>query len=194
MLLLERLLNDNDVPFWQKSKQWLKRPMTDSHGCHQEGNPATEILHWSHLSFWGNQLTQIRMENVGLISETERRELMWSLRYTWVIDDAKCIVVTLVCVSVCLCVCLSTAACPHYCMNPDVTWGSGRGCPLVVHCWADLQSVHGLRCCGNITRTLVKACVHPAIWRHSANARQGLRALLAGNWPSTGGRSGNIKC
>ena len=31
----------------------------------------------------------------------------------------------------------------------DVTWGSGRGCPLVVHYWADLQSVHGLRCYGN---------------------------------------------
>jgi len=35
----------------------------------------------------------------------------------------------------------------------DVTWGSGRGCPLVVHYWADLQSVHGLRCYGNIRRT-----------------------------------------
>ena len=23
------------------------------------------------------------------------------------------------------------------------------GCPLVVHYWADLQSVHGLRCYGN---------------------------------------------
>jgi len=31
--------------------------------------------------------------------------------------------------------------------------GSGRGCSLVAHCWADLQSVHGLRCYGNITRT-----------------------------------------
>ena len=41
-----------------------------------------------------------------------------------------------------LCVCLSAAACPHYCTDPDVTWGSGRGCPLVVHYWADLQSVH----------------------------------------------------
>jgi len=27
--------------------------------------------------------------------------------------------------------------------------GSGRGCPLVVHYWADLQSVHGLRRYGN---------------------------------------------
>jgi len=25
--------------------------------------------------------------------------------------------------------------------------------PLVVHYWADLQSVHGFCCCGNITRT-----------------------------------------
>jgi len=38
-------------------------------------------------------------------------------------------------------------------MDPDVTWGSGSGCPLVVHYWADLQSGHGLRCYGNITRT-----------------------------------------
>jgi len=70
-----------------------------------------------------------------------------SLHFAWVV--AKCIVVTRVCVSVCL----SAAACLHYCTNPDVTWGIGRGCPLVVHYWADLQLVHGLRCYGNITRT-----------------------------------------
>ena len=52
--------------------------------------------------------------------------------------------------SVCLSLCLSAAACPHYCTGPDVTWGSGRGCPLVVHYWADLQSVHGMCCYGNI--------------------------------------------
>ena len=44
--------------------------------------------------------------------------------------------------------CLSV--CPHYCTEPDVTWGSGKGCPLVVHYWADLQLVHGLHCYGNI--------------------------------------------
>jgi len=55
--------------------------------------------------------------------------------------------------SVCVCVSLSTAAYLHYCTDPDVTWGSGRKCPIVVHYWADLQSVHGLRCYGNITRT-----------------------------------------
>jgi len=48
---------------------------------------------------------------------------------------------------------MSAAACLHYCTDPDVTWGNGRGCPLVVHYWADLQSVHGLRFYGNITRT-----------------------------------------
>jgi len=58
-------------------------------------------------------------------------------------------VVTRVCVSVCLSVCLSATACLHYCTDPDVTWGNGRGCLLVVHYWADLQSVHGLRCYGN---------------------------------------------
>ena len=59
-----------------------------------------------------------------------------------------------VCLSVCLCVCLSVclsaAACLQYCTDPDVTWGSGRGCPLVVHYWADLQSVHGMHCYDNI--------------------------------------------
>ena len=64
----------------------------------------------------------------------------------------KSIVVTRVCVCVCVCVsvclsvCLTVAACLQYCTDPDVTWGSGRGCLQVVHYWADFQSVHGLRC------------------------------------------------
>ena len=62
---------------------------------------------------------------------------LW-LRFAWVVDDAKCIVVTRVCVCVC--------PRPH----ADVTLRHGRGCPLVVHYWADLQSVHGLRCYDNI--------------------------------------------
>ena len=61
------------------------------------------------------------------------------------------------CVCVSLSVCLSEAVRPQYCTDPDVTWERGRGCPLVVHYWADLQSGHGLRCYGNITRTLVYA-------------------------------------
>jgi len=55
------------------------------------------------------------------------------------------------------------------CTDPDVTWRSGRGCPLVVYYWADLQSVHGLRYYGNITRTLVT----------SANAKCALYSLYA---------------
>ena len=80
------------------------------------------------------------------------------------IDDAKCIVVTRVCVCVCVCVCLSAAVRPHYCTDADVTWDMVEAAPLVVHYWADLQSGHGWRCYGNITRTLVYAgCVRVAV-------------------------------
>jgi len=48
-----------------------------------------------------------------------------------------------------VCVCLSLATFPHYCTDPDVTWGNGRGCCLVVHYWADLQLMHGFRCYDN---------------------------------------------
>jgi len=51
------------------------------------------------------------------------------LHFTWVVDDAKCIVVTAVCASVCP----SLAVFPNFCTDPDVTWGNGRACPLVVH-------------------------------------------------------------
>jgi len=42
-------------------------------------------------------------------------------------------------VRLCVCHCLSLVTFPHYCMDPDVTWANCRGCPLVVHYWADLQ-------------------------------------------------------
>jgi len=38
-------------------------------------------------------------------------------------SQGKCVLVTAVCVSVCL----SLAAFPHYCMDPDVTWGMVGG-------------------------------------------------------------------
>ena len=50
----------------------------------------------------------------------------------------------------CVSVCSSHAAFPHYCRDKDVSWGESQGCPLVVHCWADLQSAHGFRCCDNM--------------------------------------------
>ena len=53
-----------------------------------------------------------------------------------------------------LCVCLSVRGrTPTLLHGPGCNLGRGRGCPLVVHYRADLQSVHRLRCYGNITRT-----------------------------------------
>jgi len=56
------------------------------------------------------------------------------LQFACGVAEAKCIVATAVCLSVCL----SLAAFQHYCTDPDVTWGSGRRCPLVGQYWADL--------------------------------------------------------
>ena len=70
------------------------------------------------------------------------------LQFTWVVDDAKCILVTRVCLSVCL----SVAACLSLLHG-------GPGCN--VHYWADLQSVHGWRCYGSIARTRnVSKCLY----------------------------------
>ena len=88
---------------------------------------------------------------------------------------------------VCVSVCLSAAVRPHYCTDPDVTWEHGRGCSLVVHCWADLQSGHGLRCYGNITRTVVTS-LRPSrdmtTWCERPAGR-GVCALLAADWRVT---------
>ena len=51
---------------------------------------------------------------------------------------------------VCMSFCMSLAAFP-YSTNPDVSWGNSRGCCLVVHCSADLQSMRGFCRCDNIT-------------------------------------------
>jgi len=57
-----------------------------------------------------------------------------------------------------LCVCLSLDAFPH---ARTCKFGEWQECPLVVHYWADLQSVHGIRCYDNITRTRsVSACLY----------------------------------
>jgi len=53
-----------------------------------------------------------------------------------------CVYVT-VCVSVCLSV-------PRHIVTLFHGHGNGKWCPLVVHCCADLQSVHGFRCYDNI--------------------------------------------
>jgi len=51
-------------------------------------------------------------------------------------------VVTCVCVSVC-------GRMPTLLHGPRRKLGSGRGCRIVVHYWADLELVHGFCCYGN---------------------------------------------
>ena len=129
--------------------------------CRQQGKRAVKLLLKQNRPVlnWGCRLTQVDLYNghKTVVFLLLLLLLLLLLDFAWVVDDAKCIVVTRVCLSVCVCVCLSiflsAAIRPHYCTDPDVTWGRGRGCPLVVHYWADLQSVHGFRCCGSITRT-----------------------------------------
>ena len=45
----------------------------------------------------------------------------------------------------CLCLCVLSTAFLYYSMHVDVTLGNGRGCPLGVQYWVDLQSDHGFR-------------------------------------------------
>jgi len=51
-----------------------------------------------------------------------------------------------------LSVCLSFAAFPHYCTDPDVSWGMVGDALVRCSCalLADLQSVHGFHCYDNI--------------------------------------------
>ena len=91
---------------------------------------------------------------------------------------------------VCVSVCLSAAVRPHYYTDPDVTWGRGRGCPLVVHCWADLKAGHGLRYYGIITQRTLVTSLRPSRDMTTLCERpagRGLRALLAADWRVTGG-------
>jgi len=54
---------------------------------------------------------------------------------------------------VCLCVCLSVPRrIPTLLHGSGCKLRNGMGCPLVVHYWADLQSVHGFRCFDNIAQ------------------------------------------
>ena len=61
--------------------------------------------------------------------------------------------------------CLSLAAFSHYCMHRDVILGNGKGCPLVVHYWADLQSVHRFRCYDNTALRILAIDAHDS-YRH----------------------------
>ena len=84
-----------------------------------------------------------------------------------------------------LCVCLCLFVCRRIpTLLHDVTSGNGRGCPLVVHYWADLQLMHGFHCCNNIApnaechRVLVLALCLVCYLSLSAIAFSGLRLLV----------------
>ena len=63
----------------------------------------------------------------------------------------KGILIAVVCLCVCVSVCLSVPRrMPTLLHVPGCNLGDGMGCSLVVHYWADLQSVHRFGCHGNI--------------------------------------------
>ena len=77
------------------------------------------------------------------------------------------------CLSVCVCVCLSVCLSvrgrmPTLLHGPGCNLQGGRGCPLVVHYWADLQSVHGLRCYGNTMECVAEPSGNPPGPPHAA--------------------------
>ena len=73
----------------------------------------------------------------------ERQVRSRTNHFAWGVAEAKCILVTAVCVSV-------PRRIPTLLHGPGCKLGNGRGCPLVVYYWVDFQSVHGFRCYDNI--------------------------------------------
>jgi len=76
-----------------------------------------------------------------------------------------------------LCVCVSVCTfrrIPTLLHGPGCKLGNGKGCPVVVHYWADLQSVHGFRCYDNVHAykfiALYTANTHSAKREMSASA------------------------
>jgi len=88
-----------------------------------------------------------------------------------------------------LCVCLSTAVRPHYCTDPDVTWGRGRGCPPSCALLGGFAiGVRGALLWQHNANPIYKLASIPRyddIVRTRPDGR-GLRALLAGDWRVTG--------
>ena len=116
-----------------------------------------ELLHSSQLDvsyFAGGVISHLLADDSTrcMLSTTDAQELraelvsaVVSLHFAWGVAEAKCILVTAICVSVC-----PSPIFPHYCTDPDISCGNGRACALIVHYWAYLQSVHGFRCYDDI--------------------------------------------
>ena len=71
------------------------------------------------------------------------------LHFARVVDDAKCMFVT----HVCLCVGVRPSPHAHATSRTRMQLWGMVGVPLVVHCWVDLQSVHGFCWYDNTDRT-----------------------------------------
>ena len=100
------------------------------------------VIHKKHQRSHFQQVTQLLHGYYISRESLTTRNVLWSR------------VSVCVCVSVYLCVCLSAAACPHHCTDPYVTWGNGRGCPLV---------------CAVLGGFAIGARV-TLLWQHNANA------------------------
>jgi len=108
-----------------------------------------KMYFWSCNSpAWQGDKWMLGKSLVCLNSHPTTKTVVLSLHFAWGVAEAKCIVAMAVCI--CVCVCLFVAAFPRYCTDPDVTWGNGKRCHLVVHYWTDLQSMHGFHCYDNI--------------------------------------------
>jgi len=91
--------------------------------------------------------------------------------------------------TICVCVCLSLATLLHG-LGCDL--GNSRECPLIVHYWTDLQSVHRFRCHDNIApnakyqQVLVLALslvinIEMTFWQTFARKLSSQRSLLTGD-------------
>ena len=128
-------------------------PSREEH-CSSWPQGRLEFLSFSVTGFWTFSLVRVstdcsRCFHTYSADCQDHYRYRFLLHFAWGIAEAKCILVVAVCVSVCLSVCLSLVF-PHYCTDPDVTWGNGNGYPVVVQYWADLQLVHGFCCYDNI--------------------------------------------
>jgi len=83
----------------------------------------------------------------------------------------------------CRCVCLSIPRrIPTLLHGPGCNLGNGMWCPVVVHCWVDLQSVHEFRCFDN--RHVCKL-----IALYTANAYSAEREMSVSVWTRSMTRS-----
>jgi len=84
------------------------------------------VLYWNCPNFWivlvianRDRQTNKRRETQSLRRKVIKHTCPVYLQFAWGVAEAKCVVVTAVCVSVCL----SIAAFSQYFTDPDVTWG-----------------------------------------------------------------------